>query len=171
MFSIRSFFFPVVVISALALGGCSTPKVFDQGFDQRVTLYSFPPGAKVSVNGEALGRTPVSVELPRRVNHTVRLEKHGYKVYEGDLAPTPNGKGDAFIRFGLMQDFGMYEDLEPNPIAIQMQPDVLPDWAGPDPYTEMAAIILKVDGEHEAGFIGPIEHKYKVAKVIEFYSN
>jgi len=162
---VSSFF----IVSVVCLTGCKTTRVFDQGLDQAVTIYSFPPHAELVVNGEELGRTPITVDLPRKLSHEVILKKEGYKTYEKLLAPSPNGKGDAFIRFGLMEDTGLYDDLVPNPIEIRLEPDVIPDYIGEDRYGEMAKFITWIDGEREAGLIGAVEHKYKIDRVLKHF--
>jgi anti-sigma factor RsiW len=44
----------------------------------RLTIVSPSPGAPVFVDGEAVGRTPVTVDLTARTNHTVSVEGPGF---------------------------------------------------------------------------------------------
>ncbi|WOO41735.1 PEGA domain-containing protein [Rubellicoccus peritrichatus] len=150
------------------LVGCET---FDKGATQEVAVKTFPAGATVMLDGEDIGRTPTEIELSRKIPHRVILKKEGYKTIDATIAPVKNEAGQGYVRFGLMDDAGLYYDLDPNPVEINLVPAVLPPSRGPDAYEEMATIIAEVDQKREAGQIGPVEHKYMVDQVIEFYSN
>lgn len=152
---------------ALFLSGCKT---FDEGADQEVTVQSFPAGATVMMDGERVGTTPLTLELPRKITHRVVLTKDGYKPVDATIAPTENEKGKDLVRFGLMDEAGLYYDLDPNPLQIQLQPSAIPSSRGPDAYWEMTSIIADVDRMRQQGEISPVEHKYMVQQVIEFYN-
>ncbi len=152
---------------ALLLSACKT---FDEGSDQEVVVQSFPSGASVMLDGEEVGTTPVTLELPRKVTHRIVLEKPGYKATDATIAPVQNEAGQGMVKFGLLDETGYYYDLDPNPVQVQMVPDVLPPTRGPDAYAEMTAIIADVDQKRMRGEISPVEHKYMVEKVVEFYS-
>jgi len=85
--------------------------------------------------------------------------------------PTRNEAGKGMVRFGVMEDTGLYFDLKPNPVKSQMVTEMLPDSKGPDAYNEMAFLINVVDARREAGEIGPVEHKYIVDQIVNFYTN
>lgn len=147
--------------------GC---ELFDEGFDQEVTVYSYPTGAEVTVNGENLGKTPAKVELGRSIAHQIELVYPGYKTYKETVTPVRNADGKALVRFGLMEDTGLYFDLDPSPVKAQMVTESLPRYVGPNAYEEMAALITEVDQRRESGQIGPVEHKYIVDQIVEFYT-
>ncbi|MCH7521347.1 MAG: PEGA domain-containing protein [Candidatus Marinimicrobia bacterium] len=52
------------------------------GTSQDVGFASDPAGAKVTVDGDYLGITPLTVSLTRRRSHTVRIEAAGYPPFE-----------------------------------------------------------------------------------------
>lgn len=160
----------IILLSPLALM-LSACKTFDQGSDQAVVVQSYPAGATVYMDGESLGETPVTLELARKLSHRVIIEKAGYKTIDATIAPVENQAGQSTVRFGLLDDAGYYYDLDPNPVQIQLTPDVIPATRGPDAYGEMTAIIADVDAKRLNGEITPAEHKYMVEKVVEFYSN
>lgn len=166
MLSIRSLAILLLGSAALFNAGCKT---FEEGIDQKVSVYSYPAGAEVSVNGEPVGTTPIDLELPRKINHQLRLDHSGYKTAEYLVAPMENERGKQFIRFGLLEDSGMYYDLAPDPIEIQLIPDILPSSRSYDEFSELSYLILQVDAERELGLISPVEHKYKVSKILEQY--
>lgn len=158
----------LAVSLSLTFTGC---KLFDEGFEQPVTIYSFPTGADVMINGESVGKTPATVELGRLKAHQITLEKAGYKPLKETVAPTRNAAGESLVRFGFMEDTGLYLDLEPDVVKAQLVTEVLPNSKGPDAYMEMATAIAEVDARREAGQIGPVEHKYIVEQIVAFYAN
>lgn len=151
----------------LAVTGCST---FDKGASQEVTILSFPAGADVTIGGENVGKTPLDISLRRKIPHEVRLSLNGYREAKRTLMPVVNEKGKAFVQFGLAKEAGYYNDLTPNPLEVNLLPDVLPTSRGPDPFAEMAAAILLLDEMRENGELSPTEHKYRTQRVIEFYT-
>lgn len=64
--------------------GCATIAT-GGGEDQAVRVSSTPRGADVFVNDELVGKTPMSIRLPRKDDHHVRIEKVGYQPYEREL--------------------------------------------------------------------------------------
>ncbi|MGE9295635.1 MAG: PEGA domain-containing protein [Puniceicoccales bacterium] len=158
----------LAVAASLTFSGC---ELFDQGFKQEVTVYSFPTGAKLTVDGQEAGTTPATLELGRLLAHQVVIEKPGYKPYKEVITPVRNEAGESVVRFGLAEDTGLYYDLSPSPVKAQMVTEVLPTTRGPDAYNEMASLITEVDQRREAGQIGPVEHKYIVDQIVTFYSN
>ncbi|GHC04440.1 PEGA domain-containing protein [Cerasicoccus arenae] len=165
---------PRILVASLALAASITfsgCELFEEGFEQPVTIYSFPTGADVTINGESYGKTPATVELGRLKAHQITLEKTGYKTMNESVMPTRNDAGESLVRFGVMEDTGLYYDLSPRPIKAQLVTEVLPNSRGPDAYSEMAAIITEVDARRESGQIGPVEHKYIVDQIVGFYAN
>ncbi len=67
------------VAIAIILSGCGTLK---HGSTQHLDISSNPGGAKVTVNGTEQGQTPVTVELPRRQNHTISVSLSGYQNFQ-----------------------------------------------------------------------------------------
>ena len=67
----------VVLATALAWsGGCA---LMANSTTQSIEVASTPPGARVLIDGRAVGETPLRVELPRRRrNPVLRFEKEGY---------------------------------------------------------------------------------------------
>jgi hypothetical protein len=74
-------------------GGCAGKGTSDE--TREVYVVSVPHGAAVSLEGRAVGRTPVSVALPAAGRHpgplAVRLERTGFRPevrsFRGDAAP------------------------------------------------------------------------------------
>jgi hypothetical protein len=73
-------FLLVTLISILAIPGCA---VITRKSTQRIPVTSSPVGATVSVNGKALGATPLEIMLPSRTkNQVIRIEFPGYNPAE-----------------------------------------------------------------------------------------
>jgi hypothetical protein len=153
---------------SLFFAGCAS---FERGVPQEVTIVSFPTEASVYIDGEARGITPMQIALPRKVTHEIRLEKVGYNAAVKYFAPVPNEKADNFIRFGLSEDLGYYVDLEPGTMKTKMKSDLVPSSTGADPFERMAVQALAADQRLEAGEISPLEHKYIIEQIIEFFES
>lgn len=141
------------------------------GVPQKIAILSFPAEASVYINGKASGITPLTVALPRKVNHEIRLEKAGYNPAVKYVTPVPNEKASNFIRFGLTRDLGYYVDLEPNKMRAKLNSELVPKSTGADPFEKMAVQALKADAKLEAGEITPLEHKYIIEQIIEFFES
>ena len=138
---------------------------------QEVVILSFPTEASVYINGEAAGVTPMTVALPRKTNHEIRLEKLGFNPAVKYFTPVPNEKAENFIRFGLSEDLGYYVDLDPSKMKAEMQSELVPSSLGADPFERMAIQALKADAKLEAGELTPMEHKYVIEQIIKFFES
>jgi hypothetical protein len=161
---------PIYIIPFLAFSllfsACAS---FDEGKPQKVVIVSFPAEASVYINGNATGITPLTVNLPRKLSHEIRLEKEGYNPAVKYFSPVSNDKSQNFVRFGLAQDLGYYHDLEPSVMEAKMKSVLVPNSTGADPFERMAQQTLEADRQLEAGEITPLEHKYIIEQIIEFF--
>src|SRR5512143_3053194 len=74
----RLFILPLM--SVLLSPGCAT---ILRRSTQRIPVTSSPAGATVSVNGEALGTTPLRIKLARwKRKQVIRIESPGYNPFE-----------------------------------------------------------------------------------------
>jgi hypothetical protein len=81
----KSFISLMLVVCIVSCSpGCATIAT-GGGEDQAVRVSSTPKGADVFVNDELVGKTPMSIRLPRKDDHHVRIEKAGYEAYEKEL--------------------------------------------------------------------------------------
>jgi hypothetical protein len=160
--------FAFIGFSLLLLFGCAS---FEQGVPQKVAVISLPTGASVYVNGDAVGITPMEMSLPRKVVHEIRLEKNGFNSAVKYFAPIPNDQAHNFIRFGLKEDLGYYVDLEPGTMKADLKSELVPTSTGADPFERMAQQALEADRRLEAGEITPLDHKYIIEQIIEFFES
>jgi hypothetical protein len=56
----------------------------------RITVRTTPPGARVTIDGRAVGQAPVTIPNLGRGTHTVRVTREGYASVERRVAITPN---------------------------------------------------------------------------------
>lgn len=65
-----------VIVVLLSATGCAT---ISGGTSETVTINSVPPTAAITIDGGATYTTPASVSLSRKNDHTIAVEKDGYK--------------------------------------------------------------------------------------------
>lgn len=94
---------PLLAVSLLA-PGCAT---IIHGSNQDVAFSSSPSGATVTVDGEALGTTPLVTGLSRDDAHTVRITMDGYQPYEMTLTKSVDGWVWGNIVFGGLIGLGV----------------------------------------------------------------
>ncbi len=161
----KAFILPFVAL-LLAFTGCQS---FREGMPQEVVIVSYPSEASVYINGEPVGITPLTTSLRRKMTHAVRLEKNGYNSAQKYIVPVPNEKATQLIRFGLSEDLGYYVDLTPQQLEAKMKSGLVPASTGSDPFETMAQRALEADKKLESGEITPLEHKYIIEQIIEFF--
>jgi hypothetical protein len=67
--------------SVFLFQGCITPMRIIRGTDQKIPVTSHPPGAKIILDGEDVGYTPLSLRLVRKKSHIILIEKSGYNPF------------------------------------------------------------------------------------------
>jgi len=65
-----------LVATALLVAGCAT---LFKGGNEKVSFGSTPDKAKVYVNGQYMGDTPVQLNLASKQNYTIEFRKDGYQ--------------------------------------------------------------------------------------------
>jgi len=69
----------LMVAGALLFQSCMT--IF-HGTSQKIPMTSHPLGAKIIVDGEEMGSTPLILNLKRKRSHDIWIEKEGYNPFE-----------------------------------------------------------------------------------------
>ena len=69
----------ILVMNVFLLQNCAT---ISRGSSQKIPVTSNPIGARIIVNGEEVGNTPLNLKLKRKENHVIRIEKQGYHPLE-----------------------------------------------------------------------------------------
>ncbi|MGE0552568.1 MAG: PEGA domain-containing protein [Gemmatimonadales bacterium] len=134
----------VAMAGAAGLAGCAT---IMHGSSQELSIASSPIGARVLVDGQEHGRTPLVADLKRKDKHVVRIELDGYLPYEVALARGTSGWVWGNIVFGgligLAVDAitgGLYQ-LEPREVSAAMARSTAAITAGNG--TLVVAVVLR----------------------------
>ena len=113
-----------LVLITLFTQSCGT---IIHGTTQEVGISSQPTNAKVSINGEDRGSTPMVADLKRKNTHMVRIQLDGYETYETTLTRSTSGWVWGNIVFGgiigLVVDAsagGMYK-LSPEQLNAELR--------------------------------------------------
>jgi hypothetical protein len=77
-----------VSLCAIAFAGCAT---IVSGPNQSIYIVSTPIGARVLIDDQYVGQTPIDVIMSRRRPHVVRIELPGYRPYVERLERRMNG--------------------------------------------------------------------------------
>lgn len=120
-------------------------------------------------NGRSIGVTPATPSLSRSRAHTITIERPGYAPEEVTLLTVPNDAADAYIRFGVDELVGAHSDLSPSKVEVELDPLILPEQPGDDPFSELAAKIVEVDEQLASGEITAKDHRYILSRLFEFY--
>ncbi len=70
-------FFSFIAVASLIFASCAT---LFKGSTDDVSFSSEPSEAKVYVNGNLLGKTPVQLELKSKNSYTIEFKKEGYET-------------------------------------------------------------------------------------------
>ena len=117
--SICAFLSPLLIISCGSIVN---------GSKQSVGFSSSPDGATVSIDGMPRGRTPITIELERDEDHTVRITLPGYYPYSATLTHSVSGWvwGNLLMGgiIGLAVDAstGGLDVLSPDQVQAQLVP-------------------------------------------------
>ncbi len=81
----------------IMLMGCAT---IMHGSSQTVGISSSPSGARVTINGEYRGETPLRIELARKQDYIIKLEKEGFEPASSTITSKVSGMTFGNIIFG-----------------------------------------------------------------------
>ncbi|MGH7585120.1 MAG: PEGA domain-containing protein [Gemmatimonadales bacterium] len=93
----RGTFFASLMLTGILVAGCAT---IINGTSQEVSVASTPVGARVTLDGQAFGVTPVVTKLKRKTTHTLRLELEGFQPHELTFSQGVSGWVAGNILFG-----------------------------------------------------------------------
>ena len=117
------------ILTAAAVSGCMTTS---RGVNQTVEINSYPYEARVYIDGELAGTTPLSAVLRSKSTYEVKFEKAGYKPFVEYIGPSLDLKHDPILKIGPLEDAGFYNRLGPSPLEVELEHVLVPDIAGPD---------------------------------------
>ena len=120
--------FLVMIPFYLLVSGCAT---IVRGSSDEVLINSDPDEAGVTISNGMFCRTPCNIELKRKSDLIVKIEKEGYKTVRTALISTMDGAslgiGTAanFLFFPVVNDVVDYStranySLKPNPLFVRL---------------------------------------------------
>jgi len=86
----------IIIITCLMIAGCAT--MFKGGFEE-VEFNSDPPRAKVFINGQDRGITPLSLKLETNMTYSIRIEADGYHPHTTEIT---NSVGAGWIILDIL---------------------------------------------------------------------
>lgn len=114
------------MFGVLALGGCAS---IVSGGSQAVTFNSSPDGATVTLNGLAIGKTPITTTIKKKSGQSMVFSKDGYKPITMQLETRMNGWFWGNIVFGGFIGSttdglsGAVNEYSPSQYMVSLQPD------------------------------------------------
>jgi hypothetical protein len=129
---------PIAKASLLVLvlagsAGCAT---IVKGSHQKVPIGSDPPGADVLVDGSLVGQTPLNVEMKRKNDHLVTIQKSGYRPKSVAVVKDVGGAvwgniiAGGLIGWGVDASTGAQYNLTPETIAVTLESTAVADSSG-----------------------------------------
>ncbi len=117
----------LAVLAALSLlgGGCAS---IVKGTTQAIPVASSPAGADIRIDGNKVGQTPTKVEVKRKADHLMTIEKPGYETET--FAITRNIGGAVFgniiagglVGWGVDAISGAQWNLTPETVNVTLRP-------------------------------------------------
>ena len=146
----------LLCLAALTLGGCA----------ETLLIRSYPSGARATVNGEFVGVTPATLEVPRdqvtKKEYRWRVEKPHYEAAEGLVTPriAPGRIVGAVFTLGILLAFRSPYYL---PTVTAELPPVVAATAGES--TEQR--LEKIQRLHEKGLISEQEYERLRGEILD----
>lgn len=116
----------ILMFGVFALGGCAS---IVSGGSQAVTFNSSPDGATVTLNGLAIGKTPITTTIKKKSGQSMVFSKDGYKPITMQLETRMNGWFWGNIVFGGFIGSttdglsGAVNEYSPSQYMVSLQPD------------------------------------------------
>lgn len=118
--------FAIILVVAGA-GGCAT---IVKGTSQKVPIASDPPGADILVDGSRVGQTPMAVEMKRKHDHLVTIQKTGYRPQSVAVVKDVGGAvwgniiAGGLIGWGVDATSGAQYNLVPKTLSVRLESEV-----------------------------------------------
>jgi hypothetical protein len=127
--------------------GCAT---IVKGTTQGIPITSEPTGADVVVDGMLVGTTPTDVEMKRKRDHLVTIQKDGYQPKSVPVVKDIGGAvwgniiAGGLIGWGVDATSGAQNNLNPKTISVQLVP-ISKDGAAPRAANDSSVAIKKLN--------------------------
>jgi hypothetical protein len=167
----------LLIVSAAALSsGCAS---IVKGTTQAIPVSSAPSGADVKLDGNKVGQTPMSVDVKRKTDHLLTIERAGYQVES--VAITRNIGGAVFgnilagglVGWGVDAVSGAQYNLTPATVSVTLKETAAGDHVTPVSQSSAAVFIeelRKLDELHVGNKISDEEYAKMRSSLVEKYS-
>ena len=118
-----------VILAGLVASGCAS---ITRGTTEVFVIETTPPGARASLSNGLTCTTPCSLEVPRRGDFVVTIERDGYETVRSTVVSGVDGEGAAgmggnvifggFIGAGIDAGSGAMHSHKPNPLQVALAP-------------------------------------------------
>jgi hypothetical protein len=143
----------------IALNGCAT---IIHGTSQDIDVKTDPAGAHLLVDGRDHYKSPATIAMKRKDDHTLEISLEGYKSERIDLKGTISAAvlGDFLaggaIGYGIDAATGAQRRLEPERVYLRLRPST-----GPETEKRVKTLekIDQLDKRKEQGLISEEEYK------------
>jgi hypothetical protein len=114
-----------VLLIAIGSTGCAT---IVKGSNQSIPIASDPSAADVLVDGNLVGQTPTSIQLKRKHDHLITIQKTGYRPKSVAVVKNVGGAvwgniiAGGLIGWGVDASTGAQYNLVPQTVSVQLEP-------------------------------------------------
>lgn len=155
--------FLAIGLLLLASAGCAT---IVKGSHQKVPIASDPPAADVIVDGALVGQTPISLDMKRKHDHLVTIQKTGYRPKSVAVVKDVGGAvwgniiAGGLIGWGVDASTGAQYNLTPKTISVALEREgaVASSGNGADDPGLFVAKLKALDEMRESGQITDEEY-------------
>jgi hypothetical protein len=110
-------FYIFATVTTSLMTGCSS---MNYNSMDTIAITSEPSNADVWIANDYAGKTPLEVEMSKKISHRVIISKDGYESYSVDVLPVSTEATRGTVQFGFMKDSGSYNKLIPNPVHAKL---------------------------------------------------
>lgn len=123
----RSIPYATALLIGLVIAGAPGCATIVKGSHQKVPIASDPAGADVLVDGSLVGQTPLNLEMKRKHDHLVTIQKPGYRPKSVAVVKDVGGAvwgniiAGGLIGWGVDASTGAQYNLTPKTIAVTLE--------------------------------------------------
>ena len=162
------FFYLTLLI--VIISGCSFKNLDLLKSTQQVSIDSSPRGAKVFIQGEDVGITPLVLTLKTDSSYEIKFIKECFKSNIAFLNSVEINQ-DRYVTWGMAKELGYYYKLEPFNLLVELNWEHLPETKGLNPFDKMASLISKADTLREKEALSHEDHLLIIDQIVKFYNN
>jgi hypothetical protein len=153
-YAARAFMLPGLFLLLAASAGCAT---IVKGTTQSIPVASDPSSADILVDGNLVGQTPTAIQLKRKHDHLVTIQKVGFRPKSVAVVKNVGGAvwgniiAGGLIGWGVDATTGAQYNLVPKTISVQLEPlSATLQQQGVDDQTAFVTKLKSLDQLHDS---------------------